>query len=132
MYASHANGPHARLLCDKPVLLLDDGARRGIAIEATQDFARHSAIGPLRTVLVNHVEKREFNSRRRLPRHCWFPVLFNDGHTGRAPATPIGRPCRTPRSLARPTSTRLLRRALGEANKGQAILEHAHIWGYQV
>src|ERR1700730_3896037 len=75
MYAFHANGRNARLLCDKPVLLLDDGARRGIAIEATQDFARHSAVGPLRTVLVNHVEKREFNSSRRLPRHCWFPVL---------------------------------------------------------
>src|SRR5262249_42905399 len=62
-------------------LFFDDGARRGIAIETTKDFARYSAIGPLRTVFVNHVEKSEFNSRCRLPCHFFcFPSLFNDGY----------------------------------------------------
>jgi hypothetical protein len=75
MYAFHNNGRSACPLRDEPVLFFDDGARRGIAIEAAKNFARHSAIGPLRTVFVNHVKKSEFNSRCRLPchlvsRHC--------------------------------------------------------------
>jgi hypothetical protein len=37
-------GGLARLLGDEPVLFLDHGAHRGITIEATQDFAWHSAI----------------------------------------------------------------------------------------
>src|SRR5258705_12333931 len=80
MYAFHGNGGNARLLCDEPVLFFDDGARRGITIETAKNFARHSAIGPLRTVFVNHVEKSEFNSRCWLPCHCWFLSLFNDGY----------------------------------------------------
>jgi hypothetical protein len=90
MYAFHCNGRRARLLRDEPVLLFDDGARRGVAIEAAEDFAWHSAIGALRTVFVNHVEKSEFNSRRRLSCHfsCHFlgPVIAQRGfrpHRGR-------------------------------------------------
>src|SRR5207247_1606614 len=77
VYAFHVNGVNALPLRDEPVLLFDDGARRRIAIEAAKDFARHSAIGPLRTVVVNHVKKRVFNPRCRLPCHCWFPIIVS-------------------------------------------------------
>src|SRR5262245_35702363 len=62
---------------DDPVLFFDDGTRGGIAIEAPEDVARHSAIGTQRAVFVNHVEKREFNARCRLACHFVFLSLFN-------------------------------------------------------
>src|SRR5215831_13546656 len=75
--AFHANGRSPRLLRDDPVLFFDDGTRSGIAIEAPEDVARHSAIGTQRAVFVNYVEKREFNARCRFPRHFIFLRLFN-------------------------------------------------------
>src|SRR5262245_31415812 len=69
MDAFHGEGRSARPLRDGPVLCLYDGARRGITVEATEDFARYFAIGALRTVFVNHVEKRELNACCRLPCH---------------------------------------------------------------
>src|SRR5262245_17883712 len=72
MDAFHANGRSPRLLRDDPVLFFDDGTRSGIAIEAPKDVARHSAIGALRAVFVNHIEKREFNAGCRLAGHFWF------------------------------------------------------------
>src|SRR5260370_31257044 len=86
MYAFHSNGRSPWPLRDEPVVFFDDRARRGVAIEAAKAFARNSAIGPLRTVFVNHVKKSELNSRGRLPCHFGFLSLFNDGyatHRGR-------------------------------------------------
>src|SRR5258705_12169903 len=59
-----------RLLGDDPVLLFDRGARGLVPVEASKDFARNPAIGPLRAVLIEDVEKDEFGSRCRLSRHC--------------------------------------------------------------
>src|SRR5215831_8894633 len=73
--AFHANGRSPRLLRDDPVLFFDDGTRSGIAIEAPEDIARHSAIRTQRAVFVNHVEKREFNASCRLACHFGFPVI---------------------------------------------------------
>ena len=41
---------------DAPILFFNDRARGGVAVQATEDSARHSAVGALRTVLVDHVE----------------------------------------------------------------------------
>jgi len=76
------NGRSARLLRDEPVLFFDEGARGGIAIEAAEELARHSAIGPLRTVFVNHVEKSEFNPCCRLPCHFDFLPLSEEYAAG--------------------------------------------------
>src|SRR5215470_7730456 len=65
---------------DDPVLFFDHGTRSGIAIEAPEDIARHSAIGTQRAVFVNHIEKREFNARCRLACHFAFPVIVQHCH----------------------------------------------------
>src|SRR5436190_24240491 len=90
MYAFHSNGRSALPLRDEPVLFFDDRARRAVAIDAAKDFARHSAIGPLRTVFVSHVKKSELNSRSRLPCHFRFPVIVQRWirHTSRAASQP--------------------------------------------
>src|SRR5262245_7574734 len=69
---------------DDPVLSFDDGTRSGIAIEAPEDVARHSAIGTHRAVFVNYVEKREFNARCRLACHFAFPVIVQRCHASSA------------------------------------------------
>src|SRR5262245_20352904 len=84
MDAFHANGRSPRLLRDDPVLFFDDGTRSGIAIEAPKDVARHSAIGALRAVFVNHIEKREFNAPCRLACHFAFSVIVQRCHASSA------------------------------------------------
>jgi hypothetical protein len=56
MYAFYRKGRSARFLGDQPILFFNEGARRGIAVKAAEDFVWHSAIGTLRTVLVDHIE----------------------------------------------------------------------------
>lgn len=78
--AFYRQGRSTRALSDEPVLLFDDGARGGVAIQAAKDIARHPAIGALRTIFVNHVEKREFDSRCGLACHVLgFLLLLNGG-----------------------------------------------------
>src|SRR6478752_5313303 len=80
VHALHRERRGARSLRDEPVLLFDDGARGSIAVEAAEDIARHPAIGALRTIFVNHVEKREFDSRCGLACHVLgFLLLLNGG-----------------------------------------------------
>jgi hypothetical protein len=81
MDAFYGEGRSARPLRDGAVLCLYDGARRGVAIEAAEDFARHLAIGALRAVFVNHVEKRELDARCGLPCHFGFLSWFDAGDT---------------------------------------------------
>ena len=69
VHAFYRQGRSTRALGDEPVLLFDDGARGRVAIQAAKDIARHPAIGALRTIFVNHVEKREFDSRCGLACH---------------------------------------------------------------
>ena len=58
---------------DQPILFFDCGARGRIAIHATKDFNWNSAVRLLRTILVEHVEQREFWSGRRFS--CHSPLL---------------------------------------------------------
>jgi len=69
VHALHRERRGARSLRDEPVLLFDDGARGSIAVEAAEDVARHPAIGALGTIFVDHVEKRELDSRCGLACH---------------------------------------------------------------
>jgi hypothetical protein len=62
-------GGFARPFSDKPILFFDRGARGSIPIKTTKDFAWNSAIRSLRTVFVEHIEQREFCSRRRFSCH---------------------------------------------------------------
>src|SRR6266540_521297 len=71
----HRKGRSARLLGDQPILFFNDGARGSIAVEAAEHSARHSAIGTLRTIFVDHVEQGEFSSRCRLSGHCQSPAV---------------------------------------------------------
>jgi hypothetical protein len=48
-------------------------------VEAIKDFAGHSAVRPLRTVFVNHIEKREFSTRCGLSCHFDLPSSLSDG-----------------------------------------------------
>ena len=50
---------------DQPILFFDCGARRRIAIQATKDINWNSPVRSLRTILVEHVEQREFWLGRR-------------------------------------------------------------------
>ena len=78
--AFYRQGRSTRALSDEPVLLFDDGARGGVAIQAAKDIARHPAIGALRTIFVNHVKKREFDSGCGLACHVLgFLLLLNGG-----------------------------------------------------
>src|SRR5438132_300647 len=81
--AFHANGRGRSLLRYDSVLFFDNRTRSGIAIEAPEDVAWHSAIGTQRAVFVNDIEKREFNARCRLACHFGFPVIV-DAATHRA------------------------------------------------
>src|SRR5215472_10364666 len=87
---------------DDPVLFFDDGTRGGIAIEAPEDVARHSAIGTQRAVFVNHVEKREFNARCGLACHVGFPVIVQRCHASSAvsPSSSHGRQDQIARHVA--------------------------------
>src|SRR5271155_5635792 len=67
---------------DQPILFFDCGARGRIAIQATKDFNWNSAVRSLGTILVKHVEEREFWSGRRFSCHSRLLCLL----VGRHPA----------------------------------------------
>jgi hypothetical protein len=78
----------AGLFGDKAVLLFDHGTRGRITIEATKDLAWNSAIGPLRTVFVEHIEQSELCARCGFSCHSGLLSLLNGwtrqqhGHRG--------------------------------------------------
>lgn len=59
---------------DLPILFFDCGARGRIAVQATKDSNWNSPVRSLRTILVEHVEQREFWSGRRFS--CHSPVSY--------------------------------------------------------
>src|ERR1700736_2791954 len=67
--ARDRQGRSAGFFGDHAVLLLDHGTRRIIAVEATQDVARHPAVGALRAVFVKHIEQGKLRARRWFSRH---------------------------------------------------------------
>src|SRR5438552_3177666 len=67
----------AGFFSDHSVLFLDGRAGGSIAVDAAKDQARNSAVGPLGTIFVEHVEHHEFGagcwfSSHVSVSHCWF------------------------------------------------------------
>src|SRR5471032_359484 len=60
LQAFDRRGRIARFLGYLAVLVHDVGARGRVAVEATQQFARHFAILPLRAVFIGDIEQHEF------------------------------------------------------------------------
>jgi hypothetical protein len=77
--ALHGQRGLSGLFGDKPVLLFDHGARGSITVEPAKDFAWNAAVGPLRSVFVEHVKQNELFSRRWLSCHSPSPILFSGG-----------------------------------------------------
>ena len=67
--ALDAQRPHAGFAADLAILLLDQLARRLVAVDAAEDVGRHAPVGALRAVLVIDVEHDVFGPGRRFACH---------------------------------------------------------------
>src|SRR5437660_5796034 len=72
---------NARLLGDQAVLFFEDGAGGLIKVEAAKHRARDFAVRPLRTVLVEYVERHVFGSGCGLSGHFGSPIAAHDAWT---------------------------------------------------
>src|SRR3977135_184834 len=91
----------ARLLSNRAILVLDDRARGGIAVETAQHLARYLAVRPLGAIFVKDVEQHEFGACPGFSSHFCAPVLNGPDTVGKLKTR---RDCAGPRSQRRYSS----------------------------